>query len=150
MVGTEEIQQRRLDLLQEAESLIGHLSDLTGKPAPEAAPGSLGQALALLTAVLVANTQLLVSEQARRRTPQVAALEREAEALRLLPGDDLPAGRPDVQLIARALRINTLLLMTLSSSGECRVEVPYAPMRPVIRADGTRVWCCSHETEHCS
>lgn len=35
------------------------------------------------------------------------------------------------------------------SLGECQMAVPYSPMRPVRRPDGTTVWCCNHVPEHC-
>jgi hypothetical protein len=34
-------------------------------------------------------------------------------------------------------------------SGECRVEEPFKPMRPVLTQKGFR-WCCTHNPEHCS
>jgi hypothetical protein len=49
-----------------------------------------------------------------------------------------------------ALGASQRLLTLLSASGECRQDLPYAPVQPVIRADGSTAWCCTHPTEHCS
>jgi len=42
--------------------------------------------------------------------------------------------------------MNAFLGVTL---GECRRNVPFAELRPVLRADGSFQWCCTHEEEHC-
>jgi hypothetical protein len=47
-----------------------------------------------------------------------------------------------------ALRATALALA--ASLGECRRAAPYAPLHPVIRADGTFSWCCNHDPEHCA
>ena len=52
--------------------------------------------------------------------------------------------RPDA--LADALR--TTLLAVGASMGECREDVPYAPMHPVRKADGTMIWCCAHVPPH--
>jgi hypothetical protein len=42
-----------------------------------------------------------------------------------------------------------LAAAALELKGQCRLETPYADLRPVLTAEGLR-WCCTHETEHCS
>lgn len=42
------------------------------------------------------------------------------------------------------------LLAASSTSGECRVLTPFAPIKPVIGSDGTFKWCCTHSPEHCA
>jgi hypothetical protein len=37
-----------------------------------------------------------------------------------------------------------------ASLGECRQEVPYSTLHPVLSGDGTLSWCCNHKTEHCA
>ena len=38
-----------------------------------------------------------------------------------------------------------------ASAGECRMDVPYSPVREVITAGGQRRLCCyAHSTEHCA
>ena len=39
-------------------------------------------------------------------------------------------------------------LLAATSFGECRRARPYAPLRPVIEADGILHWCCAHDPEH--
>jgi hypothetical protein len=36
------------------------------------------------------------------------------------------------------------------SIGECRQDVPYSTLRPIIGDDGQMRWCCNHESEHCA
>lgn len=48
----------------------------------------------------------------------------------------------DVELLLAALRL------VVSGVGECRLEAPYASLRPVLDGDGLR-WCCTHACEHC-
>ncbi|WP_170449287.1 hypothetical protein [Ruegeria arenilitoris] len=36
-----------------------------------------------------------------------------------------------------------------SGMGECQMDTPYAPLRPIGRPDGTLKWCCTHPTQHC-
>lgn len=71
----------------------------------------------------------------------LAELERIATGHRVLPG------AADVRLIARGLQLTLTVLAT--SLGECRVDIPFSPLRPVRRSDGTLVWCCNHKPEHC-
>lgn len=47
------------------------------------------------------------------------------------------------------LRTSLATLSAVMSSGECRKEVPYSPLRPVIDSDGNFKWCCNHNPEHC-
>jgi len=39
--------------------------------------------------------------------------------------------------------------LKMSGMGECQMDTPYAPLRPVGRPDGTLKWCCTHPTQHC-
>ena len=48
--------------------------------------------------------------------------------------------------LAAGLRAALAAIQT--SAGECRRAIPYAPLRPVLEADGTLRWCCSHDPEH--
>jgi hypothetical protein len=43
----------------------------------------------------------------------------------------------------------TTLTAVSASLGECRLEDPPSPLRPVIDADGNFKWCCNHYPEHC-
>ena len=36
-----------------------------------------------------------------------------------------------------------------SSLGECRRARPYSTLRPVIDLEGSFIWSCNHEEEHC-
>jgi hypothetical protein len=49
----------------------------------------------------------------------------------------------------QAIESSIQVLQDVASMGECRRDVPYASMRPVLRNDGTFQWCCNHEAEHC-
>ena len=48
--------------------------------------------------------------------------------------------------LAHALR--TTLLAVSASLGECREDVPYAPMHPVRTPEGELIWCCTHNPAH--
>lgn len=48
--------------------------------------------------------------------------------------------------VAHALR--TTLLAVSASLGECREDVPYAPMHQVRTPDGELIWCCTHNPAH--
>jgi hypothetical protein len=50
-------------------------------------------------------------------------------------------------LLAQSLRL--VLAATSSGIGECRLVLPYSPMRPVNDTTGFR-WCCNHSPQHCS
>lgn len=39
--------------------------------------------------------------------------------------------------------------LKVSGMGECQMDTPYAPLRPIGRPDGTLKWCCTHPTQHC-
>jgi hypothetical protein len=45
--------------------------------------------------------------------------------------------------------IQTFVAANFSGFGECREELPYAPLKPVLR-NGEIVWCCEHDPEHCA
>lgn len=40
-------------------------------------------------------------------------------------------------------------LLATGALGECRRATPYAPLKPVIDANGNFKWCCEHDPEHC-
>lgn len=75
-------------------------------------------------------------------------LENAAEILR-----DLRSSRRGEMSLAqnRSLAVVARFLENMAASGlgECRLDVPYSPLRPVIDEDGTFRWCCSHKPEHC-
>jgi hypothetical protein len=51
----------------------------------------------------------------------------------------------------RVLGGDSAFQAALSAASECRVDTPYASIRVVIKADGTRQWCCTHASgPHCS
>jgi hypothetical protein len=69
----------------------------------------------------------------------VASLDALAEA-----GDERPLETASgASEVVRALR--TTLIAVGSSLGECREAVPYQPMHPVRKANGTLIWCCTHD-----
>ena len=47
-----------------------------------------------------------------------------------------------------AAGLREALLTIASSTGECRMAVPHAPLRPVLDPDGTLRWRCRHDPEH--
>ena len=152
MPKTGEIEQNKLDLIHEAQGMVEQLASLAAGTARPDAPEHFAEDLGTLARALMATTLFLASERPERSetsdlSEEMWALWQETETRR---ARHLPEGLGDIDLLARALWLNTHLLLALSSSGECRREVPYASMRPVIRADGTRVWCCNHDTEHCA
>ncbi len=49
---------------------------------------------------------------------------------------------------ASAILRASAALLAATSFGECRRAEPYAPLRPVIEADGALHWCCAHDPEH--
>lgn len=53
------------------------------------------------------------------------------------------------QVHKTATALNSYLLASVSSFGECRKDTPYKPLRPVIDANGNFKWCCEHDPEHC-
>jgi len=50
---------------------------------------------------------------------------------------------------ATSLMLRMLLAMQ-APYGECRKQLPYAEIRPVIDANGNFKWCCTHNPEHCA
>ena len=54
----------------------------------------------------------------------------------------------DIRPLAMGMR--ALMLMAGTGLGECRLETPYSPLRPVIDAHGAFKWCCNHNPEHCA
>lgn len=60
--------------------------------------------------------------------------------------------RPDpVEGMLLSLEANRMILGAMSARllGECRVEKPYKPLRPIIDENGNFRWCCTHSTPHC-
>ena len=44
--------------------------------------------------------------------------------------------------------LSSVLLAADSLMGECQMEDPFAPLRPVITPSGEFRWSCSHPTQH--
>jgi hypothetical protein len=61
-----------------------------------------------------------------------------------------PPGDADLEgALAQAVQV--LLAANAATLGECRVQAPYMPIRPVIDAQGKFRWCCGHSPdEHCA
>jgi hypothetical protein len=47
------------------------------------------------------------------------------------------------------LRATKASLAMVASMGECRREVPYSTLRPVLDSNNELKWCCNHNPEHC-
>ena len=60
-------------------------------------------------------------------------------------GSDITTVEPG--LLAQSLRL--VLAATSGGIGECRLAIPYSPMRPVNTTSGFK-WCCNHKPPHCS
>jgi hypothetical protein len=135
------------DLGEAAEKILRELANLGQTPAFE---GARVREMETLTDALIVTTQVL----AREKGGEIEEISRRLSELRASlsegPVSELPGATASLDVVFRALRLNTMLLMMLSSIGECRMETPYSRLRPVIKSDGTRVWCCSHKQEHCS
>jgi hypothetical protein len=54
----------------------------------------------------------------------------------------------DNHILVRAVLQSAKLLVALASSNECQMDVPFAPMQRIRKADGTIVWRCNHPTPH--
>lgn len=138
-----------LDLHEEARSIIQILSQPTAEFPVAAAPWLRAREIEVLTRALAVQIRNLAG--LANSEEDAGAIE---EVRRIKPLDfpvsPTPASNVDLKVLAHALYINTQLLVALSSIGECRRAVPYAGMRPVIKEDGTRVWCCGHTPEHCA
>ncbi len=132
------------DLVGQAEQLYRELAKFTQAPLHEET-ARLRQ-WQLLTEALIVLTRLLAPEQ-RGDIADIGA--RLADLRTHLRESELTRRPHATSLIFQALRLNTMLLMTLASLGECRMETPYSRLRPVIKSDGTQVWCCNHKQEHC-
>lgn len=51
-------------------------------------------------------------------------------------------------VVARAAYL--ALTASAAALGECRREIPYAPLYPLIDSDGEFKWCCTHSPSHCT
>ena len=85
------------------------------------------------------------------RDDVITALNALDEAFRddfsMVPGRGAAELTAKVAVLADGLRV---ALSTLAASvGECQVEVPYAAIQLVRLPDGTRQWCCAHDSPHC-
>jgi hypothetical protein len=50
--------------------------------------------------------------------------------------------------LSRGLRAS--LQLAEGGLGECRQDIPFSPMRPVLREGSDKVeWCCNHNPPHC-
>lgn len=48
----------------------------------------------------------------------------------------------------RGLRAS--LVLTEGALGECQQEIPFSPMRPILKEGSSQVeWCCNHNPPHC-
>jgi hypothetical protein len=83
------------------------------------------------------------SELVREIEATIASLEDVEEA----PYRVLESQPESFVLLARGVRL--ALTAAASALGECRLQVPYAPMQPVNDNQGFR-WCCTHSPPHCS
>jgi hypothetical protein len=63
-----------------------------------------------------------------------------------LAGEELPAAGDVMVVLARGIRL--ALEAAGATLGECRLELPYAPIQP-IRDDSGLKWCCTHNPPHC-
>jgi hypothetical protein len=45
--------------------------------------------------------------------------------------------------------LHATVMAVSASMGECRKETPFAPLHPVLDANGNFKWCCNHASEHC-
>ena len=79
---------------------------------------------------------------------QIARAVDDLEAARSAGPFGGPGGPDLADSVAGALR--TTLVALGSSMGECRRDVPFSPLHPVIRDDGSFAWCCNHDPEHCA
>jgi hypothetical protein len=64
-----------------------------------------------------------------------------------LEGQGLEDSSTDV-VVARAAYL--ALTASAAALGECRREMPYAPLYPLIDSDGEFKWCCTHSPRHCT
>jgi hypothetical protein len=135
------------DLGKAAEKILRELANLGQTPAFK---GARAREMETLTDALIVTTQVM----AREKGGEIGEISRRLADLRTSlserPMAELQGATDSLDVAFRALRLNTMLLLMLSSIGECRMETPYSRLRPVIKSDGTRVWCCSHKQEHCS
>lgn len=75
---------------------------------------------------------------------QILKLHDRQKAELKIPLDDFN----DLYKISRTL--TTILSASSASLGECRQDDPYAPIKPVIDANGNLMWCCEHNPPHCA
>lgn len=92
---------------------------------------------------------------------RLSPLRREIESLRSRIQDYIPqlaGGRRALyanitltsQTLSMLLETSSHLLAAASSTlGECRVETPYAEIRPIIDSNKQLHWCCTHDPWHC-
>ena len=93
-----------------------------------------------------------MSEMSDRPTFDVEAFRRDAQqtasTLHDMVGSQMLEGSSPDLLVARAAYL--ALTASAAALGECRRETPYAPLYPLIDADGEFKWCCTHDPSHCS
>src|SRR3954470_19277698 len=54
------------------------------------------------------------------------------------------------KVFAASVIVQSHMLASTGSLGECRREEPFAPVRPIIDEHGNLKWCCEHTPEHCA
>jgi hypothetical protein len=79
---------------------------------------------------------------------QLSAAIEQLEAVMDLPKEGIAPGRSE-GTGALAIGLRTTLLALSASLGECRQEIPYSPLHPVLGKDGKIKWCCNHAKQHC-
>jgi hypothetical protein len=86
-------------------------------------------------------------------TPSSAELREQlrasADRLELALGhgeEGLAAGVDPLDALVRAALATVTALE--ASLGECRLETPYVPLRPIIDSEGAFGWTCTHSPEH--
>jgi hypothetical protein len=106
-----------------------------------AEPGDLDQISALAHAMTPTTRMVLQSSDSLSGY----ALKLES----LAPGAVAPTATLEAML--RVIGDNAEFRSALMASGECRVDTPYAPIRPILQSSGSFRWCCTHKSgPHCS
>lgn len=86
--------------------------------------------------------------EVRRQLEQVLANVENVEQQNLDVDEAQSALRESVEMLQEMQeRLESPMVDT--ALGECRLEVPYAPIRPVRDENNVLRWCCTHDPEHC-
>ncbi len=73
-----------------------------------------------------------------------------AELDESLRADDFDLVERPVHNARLAFTVSALAQAVGTMLGECRRDLPYAPLQPIINVDGSFAWCCTHKTPHCA